>query len=200
MGSYRDRHGADTHVSTVIAIFQAQRTLPVIFHIRRWVQFRTILSASVTALELKERTIFILEIQGGKNSFGGIVSKWTRLEEFSAASLESKAHVSLCRTFIPGEKRWVQKHSWVQARLRNVSYVTASEWFQVTETKTAAFLGLWLAILTLVVLPEMGGVGGCRGVGESGSPGPLSFGAGMIFFIRGGCSVRLFSSRSCHWA
>lgn len=47
-------------------------------------------------------------------------------------------------------------------------------------------------------LLKTGGVGGCRGVGESGSPGPLGLGAGMIFFIRGGCSVWLFSSRSCH--
>lgn len=75
MGSYRKGNGADTHVSTVITIFQAQRTLPVVFHIWRWVQLRTILSASVRALDLKERTIFILKIQGSKNSSGDIDSK-----------------------------------------------------------------------------------------------------------------------------
>lgn len=62
----------------------------------------------------------------------------------------------------------------------------------------ALCLGLGPTLLQVVFLLEIGGVGGCRGVGESGSPGPLGFGAGMIFFIRGGCSVRLFSSRSCH--
>lgn len=59
-------------------------------------------------------------------------------------------------------------------------------------------LGLGPTLPEAVFLLEIGGVGGCRGVGESGSPGPLGFGAGIIFFIKGGCSVRLCSSRSCH--
>lgn len=85
ISSYQNGQAPDTHVSTVITVFQAQRALPVVFYIRRWVKFRTVLSASVRALGLKERTPFILQSQGGKNSSGKTVSKRTGWESQRAA-------------------------------------------------------------------------------------------------------------------
>lgn len=59
-----------------------------------------------------------------------------------------------------------------------------------------------------MALPGMRGGGGSRGgggrgggeAGESGSPGVLGWGAGMIFFMRWECSARESSCLSCHWA
>jgi len=65
----------DTYISTIITVFQAQGTLPVVFYIRRRIKLRTIFSASVRTLSLKERMLFILEGQEGQNLSGKIVSK-----------------------------------------------------------------------------------------------------------------------------
>lgn len=45
--------------------------------------------------------------------------------------------------------------------------------------------------------PIVAWTGDCVGCGDAGSSGDLGLGAGMIFFIRGGCTARLFSL-SCH--
>lgn len=66
---------SDTYISTIITIFQAQCTLPVVFYIWRWIKLRTIFSASVRTLQLKERMAFIPEGQESQNLSRKIVSK-----------------------------------------------------------------------------------------------------------------------------
>lgn len=59
-----------------------------------------------------------------------------------------------------------------------------------------------------MALPGISGGGGSRDgggrggeeAGESGSPGVLGWGAGMIFFMRWECSARESSCLSCHCA
>lgn len=118
-------HVPGTHVSTVISVLQAQRALPVVFHVRRWVQLRTVLSASVRALQLKERTLFTLESQGGSKSPGQTVSKQTGLQSPAAVAQRGKAQPLLW------ERGQVQTCS--GPKLRTTTSVTASERQQVTE-------------------------------------------------------------------
>lgn len=82
---YRNGCMPDTHISTIITIFQAQGTLPVVFYIRRWIKLRTIFSASVRTLALEERMLFILEGQEGQNLSGRTVSKRTGQKSQTAA-------------------------------------------------------------------------------------------------------------------
>lgn len=66
---------SDTYISAIITVFQAQRTLPVVFYIWRRIKLRTIFSASVRTLQLKERKIFTSEGQESENLSRKIVSK-----------------------------------------------------------------------------------------------------------------------------
>lgn len=66
---------SDTYISAIITVFQAQCTLPVVFYIWRWIKLRTIFSASVRTLQLKERKIFTSEGQESENLSRKIVSK-----------------------------------------------------------------------------------------------------------------------------
>lgn len=65
----------------------------------------------------------------------------------------------------------------------------------------------YLSIYLQIALPERSRGGGGRDkgrrggqAGESGSPGVLGRGAGMIFFMRWGSSARESSCLSCHCA